>query len=107
MNEMDIILPFAGCFTLILCMIGFYLKRHFIKHAANLDKNVLSPLDGELVKYTVEEGTCVKKYDTIVLMKASNIELEIRAHCTGKIYFLCTPGSYIEKNTVIAQIFEN
>lgn len=107
MNEMDIILLFVGCFTLILCMIGFYLKRYFIKHAANLDKNVLSPLDGELIKYTVEEGTCVKKYDTIVLMKASNIELEIRAHCTGKIYFLCTPGSYIEKNTVIAQIFEN
>ena len=73
--------------------------------AAASGDSVASPMQGTIVKVTVEEGATVEEGDTIVVLEAMKMEQPLKAHKAGVITGLkAEVGSGVTNGEVICEI---
>ncbi len=73
--------------------------------AAASGDSVASPMQGTIVKVTVEEGASVEEGDTIVVLEAMKMEQPIKAHKAGTVTGLkAEVGSGVTNGEVICEI---
>jgi acetyl-CoA/propionyl-CoA carboxylase biotin carboxyl carrier protein len=73
--------------------------------AAASGDSVASPMQGTIVKVTVEEGASVEEGDTIVVLEAMKMEQPIKAHKSGTVTGLkAEVGSGVTNGEVICEI---
>jgi len=65
-----------------------------------------SPVAGVLKKILVEEGSDVKKGNTVAIIESMQMELEIKSTENGIIYFVSSEGDEISSSEIIANIEE-
>ncbi|MDC9594634.1 acetyl/propionyl/methylcrotonyl-CoA carboxylase subunit alpha [Xenorhabdus sp. IM139775] len=67
-------------------------------------RQVKAPISGILHSWVVKEGEQVSEGDVIAVMEAMKMEVQIHAHCAGKITFCAQSGDYQDAESVLAQI---
>jgi len=63
-----------------------------------------SPVAGIVLRYAVQEGAEVKKAQTILILEAMKMEIEIKANAAGKVHFLTPTGTTLVAKQPIAEI---
>ncbi|GHT78224.1 oxaloacetate decarboxylase [Spirochaetia bacterium] len=65
---------------------------------------ILAPVAGNIIRYTVAEGAEVKKGETILIIESMKMELEIKSTDSGKVHFVAATGSQVASQQVVAEI---
>ena len=65
---------------------------------------VPSPIAGTLRSWSVTEGSEVRQGDVIAVMEAMKMEMQVTAHCTGRITLHAFAGDYLYAGAVLANI---
>jgi acetyl-CoA/propionyl-CoA carboxylase biotin carboxyl carrier protein len=71
------------------------------------DGDVLSPMAGTLVRWTVEDGTAVEQGDTIAVIEAMKMETTVAAPSAGRVHRSSdapSPGDPVTSSSVLATI---
>ena len=66
--------------------------------------DVKAPVAGNLLKHVVPAGTKVNKGDTVIIIEAMKMELEVKAPEAGTVSYSVQPGSQVQAGQVIASI---
>ncbi len=66
--------------------------------------DVKAPVAGNLLKHVVPAGTKVNKGDTVIIIEAMKMELEVKAPEAGTVSYSVQPGSQVQAGQVIAAI---
>ncbi|MEQ2027829.1 biotin carboxylase N-terminal domain-containing protein [Xenorhabdus szentirmaii] len=67
-------------------------------------RRVKAPISGILHSWLIDEGKQVNNGDVIAVMEAMKMEIQISAHCSGKITFCAQAGDYLEAESILANI---
>ncbi|WP_340620783.1 acetyl/propionyl/methylcrotonyl-CoA carboxylase subunit alpha [Xenorhabdus siamensis] len=67
-------------------------------------RQVKAPISGILHSWLVQEGENVNEGDVIAVMEAMKMEVQIRAHCSGRITFCAQAGNYQDADKILARI---
>ena len=67
-------------------------------------EQILAPLPGTVLRYIASEGQDVKAGDTILILEAMKMELEIKTNTNGKVHFIASTGAQVLSKQPIAQI---
>lgn len=67
-------------------------------------ETILAPVAGTVLRYIASEGSQVKKGETILILEAMKMELEVRTNTAGKVHFLTPMGTQVVSKQPIAQI---
>lgn len=82
-----------------------YLINRGSNGAAVLEKTIISPMPGKVVKVLLKEGDVVKKGDTVVIIAAMKMESEYKSLSDGVIKKVnVKDGETIEGNQVLVEI---
>jgi oxaloacetate decarboxylase alpha subunit len=65
---------------------------------------ILAPVAGTIVRYSVAEGEQVSSGTTIIIIESMKMELEIKSTAAGKVHFLVPTGTAVANQQPIAQI---
>jgi acetyl-CoA/propionyl-CoA carboxylase biotin carboxyl carrier protein len=65
---------------------------------------VASPIAGTLVSWKVADGSTVQLGEVIAVMEAMKMEMQVSAHCAGRITLQAQQGSYQLLDAVLARI---
>jgi acetyl-CoA/propionyl-CoA carboxylase biotin carboxyl carrier protein len=65
---------------------------------------VASPIAGTLVSWKVADGSAVQLGEVIAVMEAMKMEMQVTAHCAGRITLQAPQGSYQLLDAVLARI---
>ena len=63
---------------------------------------IKAPLPGAVMRFSAQEGTAVKKGQTILVMEAMKMETEIKAPADGKISYKVKTGDQVQTGTLLA-----
>ncbi len=67
-------------------------------------EDIKAPVAGTLLKHSVENGSQVKKGDTVIIIESMKMELEVKAASDGKISFVVQPGTQVSAGQTIATL---
>jgi acetyl-CoA/propionyl-CoA carboxylase, biotin carboxylase, biotin carboxyl carrier protein len=68
-------------------------------------EEIVSPMQGTVVKYAVEAGDTVEAGDLVVVVEAMKMENHVTAHRPGTVLEIaCEPGDSVTTGTVLARI---
>ncbi len=82
-----------------------YLINRGSNGAASLEKTILSPMPGKVVKVLLKEGDVVQKGETVVIIAAMKMESEYKSPADGVIKKVnVKEGDTIEGNQVLVEI---
>lgn len=82
-----------------------YLINRGSNGAASLEKTILSPMPGKVVKVLLKEGDVVQKGETVVIIAAMKMESEYKSPTDGVIKKVnVKEGDTIEGNQVLVEI---
>ncbi|MBP3710037.1 MAG: sodium-extruding oxaloacetate decarboxylase subunit alpha [Treponema sp.] len=65
---------------------------------------IKAPVAGTLLRYVAQNGSVVKKGDTVVMIESMKMELEVKAPADGTVTFTANPGDQISAGQVIATL---
>ena len=65
---------------------------------------VKAPMPGVIMRFSVSEGANVQAGQTVVIIEAMKMEMEIKATATGKIHFTSATGDQVQTGNVLALI---
>ncbi len=65
---------------------------------------VKAPMPGVIMRFSVSEGANVQDGQTVIIIEAMKMEMEIKATATGKIHFTAATGDQVQTGNVIALI---
>jgi len=68
------------------------------------EETIPAPVAGTVLRYVASEGQDVKAGDTVLILEAMKMELEIRATVAGKVHFLVPTGTQVLSKQPIAKI---
>jgi len=75
------------------------------KSEAADDRELVSPIEGNLVKWLVEDGTSVEEGDAVAVLEAMKMETNVVAHRSGALSRDAQePGARIARSQVLATI---
>ncbi|MFL4473491.1 acetyl/propionyl/methylcrotonyl-CoA carboxylase subunit alpha [Paeniglutamicibacter sp. MACA_103] len=75
--------------------------------AGNSGADLVSPMQGTIVKVAVADGDAVSEGDLILVLEAMKMEQPLTAHCDGVVSGLsAVPGDTVSAGTVLASIGE-
>ncbi|MDC9598429.1 ATP-binding protein [Xenorhabdus anantnagensis] len=75
------------------------------KEKAPIDLHqVKAPISGILHSWLVTENESVNEGDVIAVMEVMKMEVQISAHCSGKITFCAQAGDYLDAESALANI---
>lgn len=63
-----------------------------------------APVAGTLLRYSVAEGSQVKKGDTVIIIESMKMELEVKAPEDGKISFKVPTGTQVQAGQTLATL---
>ncbi|MDR2730654.1 MAG: biotin/lipoyl-binding protein, partial [Treponema sp.] len=72
--------------------------------AVSAGVNINAPVAGTILRYSAEEGSEVKKGDTVIIIESMKMELEIKSTESGKIHFLVPAGTQVAAQQPVASI---
>ena len=82
-----------------------YLINRGTNGTANLEKTIISPMPGKVVKVLLKEGDIVQKGQTVVIISAMKMESEYKSPASGIITKInVKEGETIEGNQILAEI---
>lgn len=65
---------------------------------------IKAPVAGTLLRYVAQNGSDVKKGDTVLMIESMKMELEVKSPADGKVTFVANPGDQISAGQVIANL---
>jgi len=65
---------------------------------------ILAPMPGTIVKLTRTDGDAVAANDTIVILEALKMQMEIRSTIAGKVWYSVRPGDTVRAKDALAQV---
>ncbi|GAB3939527.1 acetyl/propionyl/methylcrotonyl-CoA carboxylase subunit alpha [Corynebacterium tapiri] len=68
------------------------------------DGDVVSPLTGSLVSYSIAEGEDVAEGQEVAVVEAMKMESSVKAKVAGRLHHRIEPGDAIQRGQVIAEI---
>lgn len=63
-----------------------------------------APVAGTLLRYSVADGSSVKKGDTVIIIESMKMELEVKAPENGKISFKVPTGTQVQAGQTLATL---
>lgn len=63
-----------------------------------------APVAGTLLRYSVADGSSVKKSDTVIIIESMKMELEVKAPEDGKISFKVPTGTQVQAGQTLASL---
>ncbi|MCL2265829.1 MAG: sodium-extruding oxaloacetate decarboxylase subunit alpha [Treponema sp.] len=72
--------------------------------SSGASETILSPLAGTVLRYIASEGQEVKAGDTILILEAMKMELEIKTNTNGKVHFIVATSTQVAQKQPIAQV---
>jgi oxaloacetate decarboxylase alpha subunit len=72
--------------------------------AVSTGVNIYAPVAGTILRYSVEEGSEVKKGDTVIIIESMKMELEIKSTEAGKIHFFVPAGTQVAAQQPVASV---
>jgi biotin carboxyl carrier protein len=82
-----------------------YLINRGSNGAVSLEKTIVSPMPGKVVKVLFKEGDIVKKGETVVIISAMKMESEYKSPVSGIIKEIkINEGDTIEGNQILVEI---
>jgi biotin carboxyl carrier protein len=81
-------------------------KKKDKKEAPSSTPDILvkSPVDGKVLRLSVDEAASVQKMDNLCIMEAMSMELEIKAPAPGYVHFTVKPGAKLKRDAPLASI---
>ena len=67
-------------------------------------EDIKAPVAGTLLRYVAQNGSDVKKGETVLMIESMKMELEVKSPADGKITFTANPGDQITAGQVIASL---
>ena len=65
---------------------------------------IAAPMPGTIVKLTRTDGDTVAANDTIVILEALKMQMEIRSTTAGKVWYSVRPGDTVRAKDALAQV---
>jgi oxaloacetate decarboxylase alpha subunit len=65
---------------------------------------VLAPMPGDVIKLTCAEGAAVAENQTVVIMEALKMQMEIKCAKAGRIRYRVKPGEQVRAKAVLAEV---
>lgn len=65
---------------------------------------VKAPMPGVIMRFSVSEGANVQNGQTVIIIEAMKMEMEIKATAAGKIHFTANTGDQVQTGNVLALI---
>lgn len=65
---------------------------------------VTAPVAGTLLRYAVDDGSDVKKGQTVIILESMKMELEVKAPCDGKVKFSVALGTQVTNGQTLGNI---
>ncbi|MBQ2312669.1 MAG: hypothetical protein II183_00705, partial [Elusimicrobiaceae bacterium] len=65
---------------------------------------VKAPMPGVIMRFSVAEGASVQAGQTVIIIEAMKMEMEIKATAAGKIHFTSATGDQVQTGNVLALI---
>ena len=61
-------------------------------------------MPGVIMRFSVSEGASVQAGQTVIIIEAMKMEMEIKATAAGKIHFTAATGDQVQTGNVLALI---